>query len=73
MRLDNSRLWGAWKDFAHRLALFQAKVILTLLYFTVLLPFALLARMATNPFSVRGWCAHDETSLPARDRAWKQS
>jgi hypothetical protein len=73
MRLDDSRSWRAWKDFAHRLALFQARVVLTLLYFTVLLPFVVLARMATSPFSARGWCAHDETSLPARDSAWKQS
>jgi hypothetical protein len=73
MHHDVSRMWRAWKAFAHRLATFQARVILTLLYFTALLPFSMLARISKSPFSDHGWCAREQTSRADRESAWKQS
>ena len=52
--------WARWKAFAQRLAELQARVVLTICYFLVLPPFAVLLRMtsdplATKPRSTRGW------------------
>jgi hypothetical protein len=44
-------LWTRWKAFAHRAARFQSNVILTILYFLVLLPLALLRRPFANPLA----------------------
>jgi hypothetical protein len=44
-------LWTRWKAFAHRAARIQSNVILTILYFIVLLPLALLRRPFANPLA----------------------
>ena len=46
-----ARLWTRWKAFAHRAARFQSNVILTILYFVVLLPLALVRRLFANPLA----------------------
>jgi hypothetical protein len=38
-------IWSGWKKFAHALGVFNTKVILTLLYFTVIGIAAVLARI----------------------------
>lgn len=40
-----TRLWSQWKRFAQRLADFQARVILTLIYYLVLAPFGLIVSL----------------------------
>ena len=42
-------LWSAWKVFAHRLALLQARVLFTVLYALLIVPFGLVARVASDP------------------------
>jgi len=54
------RLWEGWKRFGRRLGDFQARVLLTLFYFSAIMPFAILVRCATDPLSLksrtpRGW------------------
>jgi hypothetical protein len=44
-----SHLWRRWKAFAHKAARVQSNIILTLLYFLVFLPLALVRR----PFADR--------------------
>ncbi len=45
---------GRLKAFARALGNFQARVILTLFYITVVIPFALIAR-STKPLRASGW------------------
>jgi hypothetical protein len=47
----SARLWIRWKAFAHRAARVQSNVILTILYFLVLLPLALLRRPFADPLA----------------------
>jgi len=66
-RSDNSRsgphrLWHAWKRIARKIGGFQARALLTVVYFTVVAPFGLVVRWATDPLALkprtpRGWRA----------------
>lgn len=47
------RLWSQWKRFAQRLADLQARLILTLIYFLVLLPFGLIVSVLRDPLKVK--------------------
>lgn len=54
------RMWAAWKRVGRRIGDFQARLLLSLFYFTALAPFALAVRAATDPLSLksrtpRGW------------------
>jgi hypothetical protein len=42
-----------WMDLATSIGTFQARVLLTLLYFTWLVPFGLLARFLSDPLALR--------------------
>ena len=44
-------LWSRWKTLAHRAARVQSNIILTVLYFVVLVPLALLRRPFANPLA----------------------
>ncbi len=46
-------LWVRWKRIAHAIGTFQARVLLTVLYVVLLLPFALIARLAADPMQLR--------------------
>ncbi len=48
-----SRLWGAWRRFAHRLADFQGRVLLTLLYVVLIVPGGLVWRLVADPLRRR--------------------
>jgi len=62
------RLWEAWKRIAHKIGNFQARVLLTILYIVLVLPFGLGVRLFADPLQIRkrptGWldqepAAHD--------------
>ena len=66
------KLWEAWKRLAHKIGNFQARVLLTVIYAVIVLPFGLLVRLFADPLRVRrrpeGWLNHpdvsyDETSV----------
>jgi hypothetical protein len=42
------RFWAAWKRFAHALGNFQARVLLTLIYAVLILPFGLMVRLFSD-------------------------
>jgi hypothetical protein len=42
-------IWNKWKAIAHKLGVFQGRVILSVFYFVVLGPFALGDRILANP------------------------
>ena len=67
------RLWASWKRFARRLGEAQARVLLSIFYFVILAPFALLFRFIRRDSSTRAWDAvkGDDTSASARAaRQW---
>ena len=46
-------LWDAWKRVARRIANFQARVLLTLLYVIAILPFGLAVRLFSDPLRIK--------------------
>ncbi len=53
-------LWAAWKRVARKIGDFQARVLLTIFYFVLLAPFALIVRRTSDPLALkpgtpRGW------------------
>jgi hypothetical protein len=46
-------IWAWWKPIAHRLANFQAQVVLSVFYWVVLAPFALGMKLGPDPFRQR--------------------
>jgi hypothetical protein len=53
-------LWAGWKRIARKIGDFQARVLLTIFYFVLLAPFALVMRRTSDPLAVkpgaqRGW------------------
>jgi len=73
------RLWEGWKKIARKIGDFNARVILTIFYFILLCPFALLLKSFTDPLEIKkkkhiGW--HDKeniTELSALENAARQS
>ena len=56
----HKRLWKWWVPRAHRIGNFQARLILTIFYFTMFMPFAILVKLFTDPLrskpkSPKGW------------------
>jgi hypothetical protein len=45
--------WSRWKGMAAQIADFQARWLLTVLYFTLLLPFGALLRRLADPLQLR--------------------
>ncbi len=56
--------WETWRELGHYIGDFQARLLLTLFYFTVLVPFALIARLFLDPLCLRGGSA--ESALTRR-------
>ena len=46
--------WEAWKRFGRFMGNFVTRIVLTLLYFTIFVPFGIGARMFTDPLQVKG-------------------
>ena len=47
------RLWDGWKRIAKKVGNFQARVLLTVLYAVVILPFGLAVRIFGDPLRIR--------------------
>ena len=46
-------LWNRWKAFGQKIADFQARLILTLVYFIIVLPFGLFVRLLSDPLHMK--------------------
>ena len=59
------KLWAAWKKIAHRIADFQARVLLTIIYFILILPFGLAVRFFADSLHIKKrpekWLEHPST------------
>jgi hypothetical protein len=66
-------LWNAWKRLAHQIGNFQARVLLTILYAIVILPFGLAARLFSDPLKIKHrptkWTDHEQEAC---DMSWAQ-
>lgn len=65
------RAWEAWKKIARKIGNFQARVILTVFYGVLLMPFGLAARFFSDPLRIKRrpeqWIDHPNE---AHDLAW---
>ena len=56
------RIWQAWKRLAHKIGNFQARVLLTILYAVLILPFGLAVRWFSDPLRIKrrpqAWLDH---------------
>jgi len=60
------RAWQAWKNIAHKIGNFQARVLLTLFYAVLVFPFGIVLRLFLDPLCIKrrpaAWLNHlDET------------
>ena len=67
--------WQTWKTRAHDIGQFQSRLLLTVFYFTVFVPFAVLTRLMGDPLRLRkrtrdtdwrAWEARDSSIDAAR-------
>lgn len=73
------RLWEGWKKIARKIGDFNARVILTLFYFILLCPFAIIMKIFTDPLEIKnkehiGWHNKvDNRELTILEKATRQS
>lgn len=46
-------MWSKWKQYSRKLGGFQSRVLLYILYFIVIMPFALVAKIFTDPLRIK--------------------
>ncbi len=67
------RGWRAWSRLAHKIGNFQARVLLTVLYVVMVLPFGLAVRWFGDPLRIKRrptqWLDHPEETY---DMKWAQ-
>ncbi len=72
-----SAAWRWWTRVAHRIGDFQARVLLTVFYYVILGPFALVLRrsdpLGIAPGAPVGWRHRDAETRPIAEQARRQS
>jgi len=72
------RIWEGWKKIARKIGDFNARVILTIFYLLLLMPFAILVKAFTDPLEIKknakkGWQLREENpDITPMERAVKQ-
>jgi len=71
------RLWERWKRFGKRVGDFQARLLLSVFYYLIFAPFALVVRWVCDPLAIKPdtekrWRFREESESPATERANKQ-
>lgn len=65
------RIWEAWKRLAHKIGNFQARVLLTVIYSVLILPFGMVVRCFSDPLRIKrrpaAWLDHSDD---ATNREW---
>ena len=63
--------WKAWKRLAHAAGNFQARVLLTIIYATVILPFGLIVRSFSDSLQIKNRPTHwTGRSAEVHDLTW---
>ena len=68
------RLWEGWKRFGRKMGYVQARLLLTVFYFVILGPFALVIRFKSDPLGLKrggGWLPVTRSGDPL-ERARRQ-
>ena len=47
------KLWQSWKDFSRRMGSFQSRILLSLVFFIFVSPFALAVKMFSDPLKIK--------------------
>ena len=72
------KIWDGWKKIARKIGDFNARVILTIFYLILLMPFALLVKAFTDPLEIKknakkGWHLREEDpDITPMERAARQ-
>ncbi|HEY2105436.1 MAG TPA: hypothetical protein VGH29_06600 [Candidatus Binataceae bacterium] len=71
-------LWAGWKKIARKIGDFQARVLMTVFYFVLLAPFALVVRRTSDPLAIkpatqRGWGVRESAAEYTVEMARRQS
>jgi hypothetical protein len=71
------RLWEGWKRIARKIGDFQARALMTLFYFVILAPVAMILRWRTDPLAIkagtpRGWTAMKASDVAPLEHARRQ-
>jgi hypothetical protein len=66
------KFWAGWKRFGQALGDFLARVVLTLFYFTVFVPFGLMVSLFSDPLEIKppvkaAWSARTTRDLTLDD------
>lgn len=70
------RIWEAWKQIAQKIGNFQARVLLTIIYSVLILPFGLAVRLFSDPLRIKrrpeAWLDHgdDPNTMEWARRQW---
>jgi hypothetical protein len=76
MRSAARTLWRGWKRIAKKIGDFQARLLLEVLYFALLWPFALAVRWRSDPLALKGttggWRLRATEQATEMDRALRQ-
>jgi hypothetical protein len=72
------RLWERWKRIARKIGDFQARVLMTVFYFAIFGPLALVVRWRSDPLAIkpgtpRGWGHRDARAGAPMAQARRQS
>jgi len=62
------KFWAGWKKFGHFMGDLLARVVLTVFYFTILLPFGLLTTLLGDPLSIKSKAKPDWVKRETGDR-----
>ncbi len=70
-------IWDTWKIIAHKIGDFQARLVLSLFYFIVFTPFALVVKMFSDPLRLRtdgtgAWLKRPNGDADASGQATRQ-
>jgi hypothetical protein len=69
--------WQWWTRVAHRIGDVQARILLTLFYYLIVAPFAVVLRrrdpLAIRPGAVTGWRPREPGACPVAEQARRQS
>ena len=72
------KLWERWKQVARKIGDFQARALMTLFYFLILGPLAMVLRWRSDPLAIkattlRGWIDREAKEGGAMEHARRQS
>jgi hypothetical protein len=73
MKSGLNRVWQAWKRFGQLMGDFIGRLVLTLFYFTIFMPFGLGVRLLGDRLDVKGWTAPTWTKRVTRDLDMKDA